>query len=180
MPNDFGPAPLLERRLKLAGVPLLLPFGRRPRAGFREITLPEPRISRLWERFSVDVEVAVARSSKLFEERLTSHRIFIVEDGDRYAIRALCAFAVADDGASEIAEPLHDRTVEGLRSASNVLGLALRTLSDEGAVLVRAWSLPHSGSFPIYLRHAFVPKRAAFVGDRKGCYVSGLDFLRAR
>lgn len=188
---DLGRAPILERPLRLAGVPLLAPFGRRPRKGFREISLPEPRISRLWGRFSVDVGVALERDAKNVEARLADHRIFIVEDGDRYAIRGLCAFRIGEDGAGEITELLHDRSVEGLRGASNVLGLALRAMSDAGAVVARAWSLSHSGSFPVFVRHGFLPRQSArrfvvraedeavatFIAERKHWYVSALDSL---
>jgi hypothetical protein len=190
---DVAPAPVLERPLRIPGtsVPLLAPFGRRPRSGFRELTTPDPRLSRLWGRFSVDVGVALERDAKLFAERVFAdgrHRMFIVEDGDRYAIRGMCAFTVRDDVGS-VVELLHDRSVQGLRGASHVLGLALRAMSDEGAKVARAWSFTHSGSFPIFARHAFLPKKSDrtirvrpedetlgdFVGERRHWYVSLLD-----
>jgi hypothetical protein len=33
-------------------------------------------------------------------------------------------------------------------------------MMDAGADVALAWSLPHSGSYPIYARHAFVSPRA--------------------
>jgi hypothetical protein len=193
---DVAPVPVLERALRIPGtsVPLFAPFGRRPRAGFREITgtpRVDPRLSRLWGRFSVDVGVARERDPKLYEERVFAdgkHRMFIVEDGDRYAIRGMCAFTVRDD-VGFVVELLHDRSVQGLRGASHVLGLALRAMSDEGAKVARAWSFTHSGSFPIFARHAFLPKKSDrsirvrseddtltdFVRERRHWYVSLLD-----
>lgn len=192
----LAPLPVLERPLRVPGlnVALLAPFGRRPRKGFRELTgaqRVDPRLSRLWGRFSVDVGVAVERSAKLFAERVAAddrHRMFIVEDGDRYAIRGMCLFIVREN-AGEVVELLHDRSVQGLMGASNVLGLALRAMSDDGATVARAWSFTHSGSFPIFARHAFLPKKdertirvrpddetlADFVGERRHWYVSLLD-----
>lgn len=193
---DVGPVPLLERALRVPrlDVPLLAPFGRRPRKGFRELTGPQradPRLSRLWGRFSVDVGVAVERSARLFADRVAADdrlRMFIIEDGDRYAIRGMCSFLVRED-VGEIVEVLHDRSVQGLIGASNVLGLALRAMSDEGATVARAWSFTHSGSFPILARHAFLPKKderiirvrpedetlTDFVGERRHWYVSLMD-----
>ena len=193
---DIGAVPLLERVLRVPGlnVPLLAPFGRRPRKGFRELTgaqRADPRLARLWGRFSVDVGVAVERTAKLFADRVAKddrHRMFIVEDGDRYAIRGMCTFIVREN-VGEVVELLHDRSVQGLMGASNVLGLALRAMSDEGATVARAWSFTHSGSFPIFTRHAFLPKKddrilrvrpddetlADFVGERRHWYVSLLD-----
>lgn len=196
---DVAPVPVLERILRVPGlnVPLLAPFGRRPRKGFRELTgsqRVDPRLSRLWGRFSVDVGVAAERNTKLFADRVAAddrHRMFIVEDGDRYAIRGMCLFIVRDR-VGEIVELLHDRSVQGLMGASNVLGLALRAMSDEGATVARAWSFTHSGSFPIFARHAFLPKKdertirvrpedetiaelSDFVRERRHWYVSLLD-----
>ncbi len=168
---SLGPAPWLQRPLRLGhlsprlpNVPLLAPFGRKPRAGFRELTAPDPRMSRLWGRFSVDVPVAMERDAKLIGERVFArsnegYRVFIVEDGDRYAIRASCIFVVKGT-VGYVVELLHDRTLEGMRDASHVLGLALRAMSDAGATVARAASLARSGSMPLFLRHAFVGARA--------------------
>jgi hypothetical protein len=194
---EIARVPLLERPLRVprSSIALLAPFGRRPRAGFRELTEADPRLSRLWGRFSVDVGVALERDAKLFAERVFSdrrHRMFIVEDGDRYAIRGMCVFTVREeDGvrAGEIVELLHDRSIQGLLGASHVLGLALRAMSDDGAELARAWSFTHSGSFPLFARHAFFPRRsertmrvraddralADFVRERRHWYASLLD-----
>lgn len=194
---EIAPVPVIERPLRIPGfgVPLLAPFGRRPRSGFRELTEVDPRLSRLWGRFSVDVGVAVERDAKLFASRVFAdgrHRMFIVEDGDRYAIRGMCAFTVRDEDGrrvGHVTELLHDRSVQGLRGASHVLGLALRAMSDDGAEVARAWSFPHSGSFPVFVRHAFLPRKSAramhvridepelasFVGERKHWYVSLVD-----
>jgi hypothetical protein len=194
---DVAPAPIVERRLRLPGldVPLLAPFGRRARSGFRELTSADPRLSRLWGRFSVDVGVALERDARLFAERVFAdgrHRMFIVEDGDRYAIRGMCAFTVVEEEGSKvgrIVELLHDRSVQGLFGASHVLGLALRAMSDDGAVVARAWSFTHTGTFPIFARHAFLPRKSArtirvrpvdptlsdFIGERRHWYVSLLD-----
>ncbi len=183
--DSLGPAPQLVRPLRLsafggalpraahgllAKVPLVAPFGRTRRKGFREIAVKEPRITRLWDRFSVDVGVAVERTARyvdgrVFERQDAGYRVFIIEDGDRYAIRAMCIFKVKDEPAGRIGyvmELLHDRSVTGLRAASHLLGLALREMMDAGADAAHAWSLPHSGSYPIYARHAFVSPRAGF------------------
>ena len=191
--SPVAAVPVLERILRVPGlnVPLFAPFGRRPRVGFRELTAADPRLSRLWGRFSVDVGVALERDAQLFAERVFAdgrHRMFIVEDGDRYAIRGMCAFTVKD-GVGHVVELLHDRSVQGLFGASHVLGLALRAMSDEGATVARAWSFTHSGSFPIFARHAFLPKKdermirvrpedetlTDFVSERRHWYVSLLD-----
>lgn len=183
--ESLGPAPLLVRPLRLsaaslglalppaaqgllARVPLVAPFGRARRSGFREIAVKEPRISRLWDRFSIDVGVAVERTASYFDARVferpdAGYRVFIFEDGDRYAIRAMCIFKVADEPSGRVGyvmELLHDRSVTGLRAASHLLGLALREMLDAGASAALAWSLPLSGSYPIYARHAFVAPRA--------------------
>jgi hypothetical protein len=161
---SLGPVPALTRPLRLAllpTIPLVAPFGRRRRVGVREITsLPvDVRITRLWDRFSIDVGVALERNTKLFGWRIheradTPYRIFIFEDGDRYAIRALCIFKI-DGSSGYVMELLHDRSVTGMRAASHLLGLALREMSDAGVASARALSLPHSGSYPIFARHAF-------------------------
>lgn len=170
--ESLGPVPALVRPLRLSyasallpRLPLLAPFGRRRRAGVREITsLPaDVRITRLWDRFSVDVGVALERTTKLFAWRIheragSPYRVFIFEDGDRYAIRAMCIFKV-DQDVGYVMELLHDRSVTGMRAASHLLGLALREMSDAGATSARALSLPHSGSYPIYARHAFFAAR---------------------
>jgi hypothetical protein len=162
---SLGAAPLLVRPLRLFGkVPLVAPFGRSRRSGFREIAVKEPRVTRLWDRFSVDVGVAVERTAsfvdrRVFERLDRGYRVFIFEDGDRYAIRAMCIFTVerrAHEARGHVVELLHDRSVTGMRAASHLLGLALREMSDAGADSARAWSLPHSGSYPIYVRHAFL------------------------
>ena len=180
---SLGPVPALVRPLRLSyaaerlrlpavasallpRVPLLAPFGFRRRVGVREITsLPaDVRITRLWDRFSVDVGVALERTTKFFGWRIhdrvgSPYRIFIFEDGDRYAIRAMCIFSIKEErGASVgyVMELLHDRSVTGMRAASHLLGLALREMSDAGAESARALSLPHSGSYPIFALHAFL------------------------
>ena len=194
--DSLGPAPLLVRPLRLssaalavglpraawtllAKVPLVAPFGRTRRTGFREIAVKEPRITRLWDRFSIDVGVAVERTASYFEGRvferlLAGYRVFIFEDGDRYAIRAMCIFMVKDEPGGRVGyvlELLHDRSVTGLRSASHLLGLALREMMDAGADAAHAWSLPHSGSYPIYARHAFVSPRAALRSGTKDVHI---------
>lgn len=190
-------SPFLERPLALGPLPLFAPFGRRPRAGFRELFVEEPRIGRLWGRFSVDVPVAMERSPKLVNERIFARltegfRVFIVEDGDRYALRGLCIFQVKDD-VGRVVELLHDRSLDGMRAASHVLGLALRAMHDSGARVARAVALPHSGTVPILLRHAF--RRVAgpsvlvqpldeaiehLATYPDGWYLSYLDFLEPR
>lgn len=192
LPPGFAPlgaAPLVVRPLRLgyaaelfelpaaarARMPkaaLVAPFGRGRRAGVREITVFDPRITRLWERFSIDVGVSVERSAayvgwRIFDRPEGGYRVLIVEDGDRYSIRAMCIFRLprhAHAGATAtservgyVLELLHDRSVQGMRDASHLLGLAVREMSDAGADAVFAWSLPHSGSFPMYVRHAFLP-----------------------
>lgn len=215
----LGPVPTLERSLRLSpvlerwslpgavrsaigGLPLVAPFGRDRRAGVREITGDEPRVTRLWDRFSIDVGVAIERNASYLERRVlhrhdAGQRVLIFEDGDRYAIRAMCAFAVGDDARGRhgrVTELLHDRSVTGMRAASHLLGLALREMLDAGAETARAWSLAHSGSYPIYARHAFLapprrrrspdlrfrvrvfdPDLAAVVTQRDRWYLSLLD-----
>jgi hypothetical protein len=178
--ESLGPVPLLVRPLRLSSaaelvavppvarkllskLPLVAPFGRTRRTGFREIAVKEPRVSRLWDRFSIDVGVAIERNASTFDRRIldrlaSGYRVFIFEDGDRYAIRAMCIFKIADDARGRhgyVMELLHDRSVTGMRAASHLLGLALREMLDAGAETALAWSLPHSGSYPIYARHAF-------------------------
>ena len=205
--DDLGPAPLLVRPLRLGwaplrGVPLVAPFGGRRQAAVREITVRDPRVSRLWERFCIDVGVSVERDASFVAERIFArldegYRVLILEDGDRYAIRAMCIFIVKpepDGPVGYVMELLHDRSVAGMRAASHLLGLAVRDMSSAGAMAVRAWSLPHSGSFPIFMRHAFLPaparqkareprvvvravdsELADFVAQRARWYLSYLD-----
>ena len=192
--DSLGRAPQLVRPLRLsalggglprgahgllAKVPLVAPFGRSRRTGFREIAVKEPRITRLWDRFSIDVGVAVERTARYFDDRVfgrqdAGYRVFIFEDGDRYAIRAMCIFKVKDEPAGRIGyvmELLHDRSVTGLRAASHLLGLALREMMDAGADAAHALSLPHSGSYPIYARHAFMSPRAGLRFGTKDVHV---------
>ena len=153
-------------RALLAKVPLVAPFGRARGAGVREISVKEPRITRLWDRFSIDIGVAVERTAsyidrRVFDRQGAGYRVFILEDGDRYAIRAMCVFTVRQEGRDRhgyVMELLHDRSVTGMRAASHLLGLALREMLDADADAAFAWSLPHSGSFPIYARHAFLSR----------------------
>jgi hypothetical protein len=180
--ESLGPAPALVRPLRLSylasrpglaaraaslapNASLLAPFGRRRRAGVREIRVLDPRITRLWGRFSIDIRVATERDARFLGWRVfdrregEGYRVFVFEDGDRYAIRAMCVFAVRQeegDRVGYVMELLHDRSVDGMRAASHLLGLALREMSDAGATVARAWSLTHSGSYPIYARHAFL------------------------
>jgi hypothetical protein len=220
--ESLGPAPLLVRPLRLSSVadafalpararallpalPLIAPFGRARRSGFREIAVKEPRTTRLWDRFSIDVGVALERNASTFERRIfegiegSNRRVFIFEDGDRYAIRAMCIFVVKDDAGGRrghVLELLHDRSVTGLRAASHLLGLALREMLDAGADAALAWSLPSSGSYPIFARHAFFsppqaireddlrmgvrafdPALDALVTQRDRWYLSSLDRL---
>ena len=156
---ELGPAPVLVRPLRLGGLPAVLPFGGRPRAGVREITVPDPRITRLWDRFSVDVPVAIERGAtyvngRLFGSGAEGVQVLVLEDGDRYAIRALCAFRV-DGTRATLLEVLHDRSVTGMFAAAHLVGLALRRSLAAGATEATAWSLPHSGSYPILARHLF-------------------------
>ncbi|MBS2020645.1 MAG: hypothetical protein JST00_47770 [Deltaproteobacteria bacterium] len=188
---SLGPAPRLVRWLGL--VSPLSPS----RDGVRELFVREPRMTRLWERFSIDVGIAVERDARFFERRIfermkeEGHRVLVVEDGDRYAIRAACIFQ-RQGSVGRILELLHDRTVAGMRGASRVLGLAVRELAREGARTAEAWSFPHSGSFPMLLRHAFLPRTdgrelvvrvgdavdetfASLASARESWYVSLLD-----
>lgn len=172
----LGSAPVLVRPLRLSfaaerllptaarglvpNVPLVAPFGGKRRTGVREITTFEPRFTRLWDRFCIDIGVAIDRNAAYFGRRIFDrpeggYRVFIFEDGDRYAVRAMCIFTVKD-GTGYVMELLHDRSVTGMRAASHLLGIAVREMSDAGAEAAVAWSLTHSGSFPIYARHAFV------------------------
>lgn len=212
---DLGPVPLVVRPLRLRavarwlplaarlpGVPLVAP--QRPSGtGVREIFVREPRMTRLWERFSVDVGAAIERDAAFFAERVfdrmstEGYRVMIVEDGDRYAVRAACVF-VARAGEGRILELLHDRTLFGMRGASRLLGIALRELVAVGVDHASAWSLPQSGSFPMFARHGFLPVPARLhtapqslsvvayaselehvVSNRDRWYVSRLDDDRA-
>jgi len=214
--TSLGAAPALVRPLRLSAIasrldvpelartllpktPLVLPFGRQRRSGVREITTRDPRVTRLWDRFSIDVGAAIERSANFVGPRIwdrpdADYRVLIFEDGDRYVIRALCIFRVkaeADGIYGHVVELLHDRSVAGMRAASHLLGIALREMSDAGADAARAWSLVHSGSFPMFARHAFLPAPreggvdvgvCAFdpaiehiVTDRQLWFLSGLD-----
>lgn len=168
--ESLGPPPILVRPLSALGIPLLFPLGP-SRAGVREITVREPRMTRLWERFCVDVDVAVERDAKYFDARVFArmnergYRVLIMEDGDRYAVRAACVFTV-QGRAGHVLELLHDRSVAGMRGASRLLGLALREMKGAGANAASAWSLPHSGSFPLFALHAFFPLSASAARQR--------------
>jgi hypothetical protein len=188
-------------RALLPSAPLVLPFGRRQNA-VREITVRDPRVTRLWDRFSIDVAAAIERNASYVGPRIwdrpdADYRVLIFEDGDRYVIRALCIFRLVADHTGihgHVVELLHDRSVAGMRAASHLLGVALREMSHAGAEDARAWSLVHSGSFPLYALHAFLPApRGAELGihagvrafdpaiehvvaERHHWYVSGLDF----
>jgi hypothetical protein len=180
--DSLGPVPLLVRPLRLAyaaerlklprvvralvpNLPLVAPFGGRRRAAVREIAIHDPRLTRLWERFCIDVGISVERNAsfitrRIFDRPERGYRVLIVEDGDRYAIRAMCIFVIKEEESGRIGyvmELLHDRSVDGMRAASHLLGLAVREASDAGASAMHAWSLTQSGSFPIYALHAFVP-----------------------
>ena len=215
--TSLGPAPALVRPLRLSAAasrlnvpeaarmllpktPLVMPFGRRRRAGVREITTRDPRVTRLWDRFSIDIGVAIERNANFVGPRIwdrpdADYRVFIFEDGDRYVIRAMCIFRVkaeADGIYGHVVELLHDRSVAGMRAASHLLGVALREMSDAGADAARAWSFVHSGSFPLFARHAFLPAGQAsglqvgvrafdpeiehIVTQRHLWFLSGLDF----
>ncbi len=187
-------------RMLLPRTPLVLPFGRQRRSGVREITTRDPRVTRLWDRFSIDIGAAIERNANFVGPRIwdqpdADYRVFIFEDGDRYVIRALCIFRVkaeADGIYGDVVELLHDRSVFGMRAASHLLSLALREMSDAGADAARAWSLVHSGTFPLLALHAFVPAAGdnglhfgvrAFdpriehiVTHRHLWFLSGLDF----
>ncbi len=164
----------------LPGPALVAPFGGKRSPAVREITAPEPRVTRLWDRYSIDIGFAAERNARWVDarvfERLTArgYRVLVFEDGERYVIRAMCIYRV--DGAHGwVAELLHDRTVPAMRAASHLLGLALRDMSARGVAAVSAWSLPHSGSSPMYMRHAFLPAaRAAVPGDLV-FYVRAID-----
>lgn len=156
--SSIGRVPRLVRSLRVVS-----PFAP-SRDGVRELFVREPRMTRLWERFSVDIGIAVERDARFFDARIfdrmadDGYRVLVVEDGDRYAIRAVCIFHVVGE-VGRVVELLHDRTVAGMRGASRVLGLAVRELAKSGAKRAEAWSFPHSGSFPMLLRHAFLPAK---------------------
>jgi hypothetical protein len=208
--TSLGEIPLVVRSLRLSHVagrlglpaaagarlprwPLVAPFGGQRAAAVREITSADPRITRLWERFSVDVGAAVERSAhvlaeRIFERREAGYRALILEDGDRYAIRAMCVFTVRSS-TGHVLELLHDRSVAGMRAASHLLGIVVREASGAGADAVSACSFSHSGSFPIYARHGFLPRSSGLylavrtvdpsvehvVTSRERWYLSGLD-----
>jgi len=193
--ESLGPAPLLVRPLRLGyaaerlklpravcalvpDVPLVVPFTGRRRASVREIVGHDPRLTRLWERFCIDVGISLERNAAFIKRRIfdrpeCDYRVLIIEDGDRYAIRAMCIFVIKEEEGRRIGyvmELLHDRSVDGMRAASHLLGLAVREASDAGAEALHAWSLTQSGSFPIFVLHAFVP-----VSDRLQFCVRALD-----
>lgn len=190
---SLGASPFLERPLVLGGVPLFAPFGGTPKKGFRELFVDEPRVGRLWGRFSIDIGVALERNAKLFDARVFAqldrgYRVFVLEDGDRYAIRGMCIFHVSGQ-VGTVVELLHDRTLDGMFAASHVLGLALRAMAESGARVARAAALPHSGTMPMLVRHAFRrvagppvivrpidSAREDLVTYPEGWYVSALDF----
>jgi hypothetical protein len=215
--TPLGAVPVLARPLRLSAalravgiaraipeLPLLMPFGRSRRSGVREIAAKkEPRATRLWDRFSIDVVAAVERTAAFLDRAVfehlgdehapAGHRVFVFEDGDRYVIRAMCIFRVAVESGvvrGYVTELLHDRSLAGMRAASHLLGLALREMSDAGAEVAIAWSLQHSGSYPIYARHGFLMRprdealrfgirtfdpRLDAVTNRESWYLSLLD-----
>lgn len=193
--TSLGATPFLERPLRFAGLRLLAPFGGTPKDGFREIFVKEPRFGRLWGRFSVDVPVAIERAAKLFDNGLfrrldEGYRVFVMEDGERYATRAMCVFRTEGD-VGTVVELLHDRSLTGIRNASHLLGLALRAMHEAGANVARAAAFPHSGTIPAFMRHGFRrprngrrvfvqvgdPAIAELVTKRENWYVSYLDTI---
>lgn len=190
--TELGAVPVVGRRLRVGPLPLVLPRGKR--AGVRELLASDPRFTRLWDRFSVDVPIAVERNAahvnpRVFpEDGAARARVLVFEDGDRYVIRALCMFT--RDGV--VKELLHDRSLAGMSAASHLLGLALREMLAAGAERATAIALPHGGSTPILVRHLFTalgageparrlvvlprdPEAEPVVARLEHWYVSGLD-----
>ena len=174
---SLGASLVLERPLRLAGaLPIPVLLGGQPKKGFRAITVNDPRFSRMWGRFSVDVRAAIERDEKFIGPRVfdraeeRGYRVFIMEDGDRYAIRAVVVFTLKDS-VGYVLELLHDRTVDGMKNAVELLGHALHTMRAEGAHVARALSLPHAGAAPMLRLHGFTRARH----DRRELVVRALD-----
>lgn len=132
-------------------------------SSIREVNAADERMTRLWQRFARHVGVAVDRDAayldwRVFHKPGEAYRALVVEDG--HEIRALCVFAVKEKHGGRIGyvmELLCDPSVSGLFAASNLLGAAIRAMSDEGADSVLAWTLPHSFTMTAFMRHLFVP-----------------------
>jgi hypothetical protein len=180
--DALGLVPSLVRPLRLAYVARRMPWARTRNEsavpagvtlptrtypkGVRDVSsLPaDVRLTRLWDRFSVDVGQAVERTTKWLQFRVhdrieSGYRVLISEDGDRYAIRAMCVFITKPSPlglVGYVVELLHDRSVTGMRAASQLLGLALDEMKRAGALSAHALSLPHSGSYPMLALHGFV------------------------
>lgn len=178
--SPLDPVPFLLRPLRLSyaadklklpaaaraivpSTPLVAPFGRRRRKGVVELASADARITKLWERFSTGIGVAIDRDARYFDWRVfrrpdAGYRTFAFDDGTD--LKALVVFTIKDKHGGRIGyvmEVLHDGTFAGKRAASHLLGLTIREMSDAGADSVLAWSMAHSPSFPIYARHAFFP-----------------------
>jgi GNAT superfamily N-acetyltransferase len=178
--SPLDPVPFLFRpirlgyfaeRLKLAerarglvpAFPLVSPFGRSRRRDVNDVAWPDARMTRLWERFAKKVGVAVERDAeylrwRIFDKPGEKYRALVVENGSE--IRALCIYCVKEKHGGRIGylmELLFDPDFAGYRAASHLLGLAVREMADDGADSLLAWALPHSPTFPVLARHAFVP-----------------------
>jgi len=215
--SSLDPVPFLVRPLRLdyvasrlklpeharrliPNVALSNPMAGRAHASVREVKVADERMTRLWERFARKVDVAIERDSaylqwRIFEKPGETYRTLIVEDGDE--LRALCIFTVKEKHGGRIGyvmELLCDPSWTGLRAASRLLGRAVHAMATDGADSVLAWSLPHSFTFPVFARHAFVPlpeklrpielhfgvrafdtSVAGIVGRRRSWYLSYLD-----
>jgi hypothetical protein len=180
---SVGPVPLVVRPLRLGSLPLRSPLARRRQPAVREIAVREPRITRLWERFSIDVGVAVERDAAFVDRLVFSQldrgfRVLIIEDGDRYAIRACCIYKIdreREKPIGQVIELLHDRSVAGMRGASHLLAIAVGDMTDAGAHAAHAWSFPHSGSFPIFAIHGFCPVPMRLRSERLHLAVRAID-----
>ncbi len=187
------------RRL-VPSFPLRNPLGGRRGSAVREVSVADARMTRLWERFASKVDVAIERDEaylqwRIFDKPGEAYRALVFEAGDE--IRALCIFTVKEKHGGRIGyvmELLSDPSPRGLLAASHLLGVALRSMSDDGADSVLAWALPHSVTFPVFARHLFLPlpekmrpielhfgvrafddRVAGIVSRRRGWYLSYLD-----
>lgn len=131
--------------------------------GLVELQRADERVTHLWERFARRVGVAVERDAsylqwRLFEKPGESYRTLAMErDGE---LDALCSYTVKDKHGGRIGyvmELLCEPSPRGLLAASRLLGASVRAMAADRADSALAWCFHHSFTFPVFVRHLFVP-----------------------
>lgn len=149
-------------RAAVPNVPLVLSTGRR-RRNVIELREADPRLTGLWDRFASNagVEVAVERDApylkwRLFDKPDEPYVVLATERGGE--LSAMIAFVVKDKHGGRVGYVLELMNEPGAEAdARHLLGCAVRAMADDGADSILAWCLPHTPTFPTYLRHAFLP-----------------------